>query len=431
MLLGSMDKISHDTIADRQEPLQRAEDLLRATVDWTWAVDRRGYIQHVSEGLTRLSSRPAASARGRCMGDIGVWAWPYASDLFYTSAFQQAQAFRDFKLDLVDNLGRARRQRLCGVPVFDPETGAFTGFHGTALDQSSHRRLEWQVETDRAGARNTLDTLRQRNIELDSALQEAQAADRAKTRFLAQMSHELRTPLNGIIAYADAVNVGAIRPDLDKYAEIIGQMGEAGRHLLSMISDMIDLAAVERETITLETADIDIGDAIDQALAMVRMEINRRHIDARCVQTDSNHRVRADRRRLVQVLVNLLQNALKYGGDGGVIGVDIRSACVNPGGSGIPDAPDRDKLPADLAEGTWIDITVWDSGPGIPADKRERIFDAFTRGSGSQNDSGCSEGLGLGLAVSRKLVRAMNGDLWVTDSPMGGAAFVVRLPGTT
>lgn len=392
-------------------PVRISSDILRAAADWTWAVDAAGRVTMMCEGVTRLCRWPAHSAIGHRFSDLGVWLSPDVGDFTHTEAFASTHAFRDFEYDLVDADGCPRRQRVSGVPVFEPGTGHFAGFQGTGVDQAETRRLHWEIAQPDGVYRDTLATLRHRNRELDHALDAVRSADRAKTNFLAQMSHELRTPLNGIIAYSEAVSAGVIPADSAKYAEIIGAMGHAGKHLLSMLGDIMDLAAIERDTIRLDVETVALGEAIAEAFEMVRMEFDSRGLDAAPIRSDTDLRVRADRRRVIQILVNLLQNALKYGSKGGVIGIDVSEAGETKA-TGLAPA---------------VDVVVWDAGPGIPLDQRESIFNAFTR-LDEDPATQPSAGIGLGLALSRRLARTMGGDLWAGESAEGGAALALRLP---
>lgn len=400
-----------DAVSQHAVSQEAAGELLRAAADWTWSIDAAGRLTVVSSGLTRLLGRPARTVLGRQLADLGALVQPDADDVTATRAFQGRRPFRDFALALVDASGRQRLQRLAGVPVYEAETGAFQGYQGIAQDQSESRPVEHRIAHDRAQLDCTLEKLRSRNAALSDSLTAARAADTAKTRFLAQMSHELRTPLNGIIAYADAVSAGVIPARPEKYVEIIGEMGRAGQHLLAMISDVLDLAGIEHGTLRLHPEAVAVGPAVAEAFGMVRMAMERKGIDTSAVDTDAEAVVEADRRRVVQILINLLQNAVKYGaGENGTVGIEVQG----------PKASDD-------VTGGCVDITVWDDGPGIPPDKQEQIFDAFSRLS-DEAAAQKAEGLGLGLAVSRQLVREMGGDLWVASSPAGGAAFTIRLP---
>ncbi len=409
---------SPETATETEGPVPRCADLLRACADWVWHVDGEGRLTAVAQDLTRLLGRPARSFLGARLADLGVWLSPEAEDLAQTKAFRERRPFRGYELALVDATGKQRVQRLAGAPVFDPRSGAFQGFEGTAQDQSEDRRLAHHMAHHRAQLGHTLECLRQQKGDLRGALESARAADAGKSRFLAQMAHELRTPLNGIIAYAEAVNAGAIPPSRDKYLEIIQDMGAAGRHLLEMIGDVLDLAGLEQGALRVQAEAVPVGPAIAEAFAMVRPAAADKSIETARVATETPAAARAERRRLVQVLVNLLQNAVKYSPAGSEIGVEVRAAAP-------PDGTPGDEPAA--WSGESVDIVVWDTGPGVPPGKREAIFEAFARLQDEESRARI-EGLGLGLAVSRQLARAMGGDLWVEDSAQGGAAFVVRLP---
>ena len=238
-----------------------------------------------------------------------------------------------------------------------------------------------------------------------SALEKSQAAARAKNEFLANMSHELRTPLNAIIGFAEVIADRTFGEDPTRYAAYASDIKRAGTHLLQIISDVLDLSRIENNRITMDIGAVRLADIMDEAKALIVKPARDKGIDLAGMTLARNYVLRADRTRALQILINLLNNAVKFTPTGGAIG--INTAAVDSGSA--------------------VDITVWDTGPGIPPEKQEAIFGAFFQVQDKAYTRG-HEGLGLVLAIARHLARVMGGDIKVLSLPGHGSRFVVRLP---
>jgi len=229
----------------------------------------------------------------------------------------------------------------------------------------------------------------------------AARASLAKTEFLSRMSHELRTPLNVILGFTQLMQLDG-RSEEDR--EGLEHVERAGRHLLQLIDEVLDIARIEEGRLQLTLEDVPVGAVVEEALSLIRPLAGRRGIvvDARGVAA-SPLVVHADRRRLRQVLLNLLANAVKYNAEHGRI--DVRVAGPHGG---------------------LVRIAVADTGPGIPAADQERIFVPFERATGDEE----IEGTGLGLPITQRLAAAMAGRVEL-DSRVGrGSTFAVLLPGS-
>jgi signal transduction histidine kinase len=238
-----------------------------------------------------------------------------------------------------------------------------------------------------------------REIELKS--RELEIASKHKSEFLANMSHELRTPLNAIIGFSEVLSERMFGEVNEKQAEYIGDILQSGQHLLSLINDILDLSKIEAGRMELEFSDLNLPSTIEQTVMLVRERAVRRGITLGRTIDERLGSIRADERKVKQVLLNLLSNALKFTPEGGTI--DVRAA-VNDG----------------VAE-----ISVRDTGIGISPEDQEAVFEEFRQvGTASKR----VEGTGLGLAISRKFIELHGGKIWVKSTIGSGSIFAFTLP---
>ena len=233
------------------------------------------------------------------------------------------------------------------------------------------------------------------------------AASRAKTDLLAMMGHELRTPLNAISGYVQLLSTGVYGPVNAAQLDALMRVDRAQRHLQQLVRDLTDLVRVESGHLNLETTELDVPDLAADLESMVGPQARAKNIEL-VFEGCGERRVIADRARLMQILLNLLSNAIKFTPEGGSIRLDCPS---RDGGA--------------LMESTAF-LRVRDTGPGIARDKQATIFDPFVQIEASGGKP--SEGVGLGLTISRHLARAMEGDLRVRSELGSGSSFTVTLP---
>ncbi len=237
--------------------------------------------------------------------------------------------------------------------------------------------------------------------EIADKSRQLEAASQHKSEFLANMSHELRTPLNAIIGFSEVLAERMFGDINDKQAEYLQDILESGRHLLSLINDILDLSKIEAGRMELELTEFDLPQAIQNALTLVRERALRRGIALHHVIDDRVADVRADERKVKQVLLNLLSNAIKFTPEGGRI--DVRAA------------------PAD----GLVQVSVTDTGIGIAPTDQDTVFEEF-RQVGTADKK--AEGTGLGLALSRKFIELHGGKIWLTSQVGVGSTFTFTLP---
>ena len=239
-------------------------------------------------------------------------------------------------------------------------------------------------------------------LEAQLARTRAEAANKAKTDFLAVMSHELRTPLNSIAGYTELLEMGLRGPVTSEQREDLLKIRRSQRHLLGLINDLMNFAKLETGHVELEFTPVPVNEILAVLDALTEPQVASKHITYRHGRCDPGLAVYADREKTHQILINLVSNAVKFTKAGGAITIECEP------------------------EGDRVHFQVSDTGEGIPAEKLGSIFEPFVQvktGFTREHD-----GVGLGLAISRDLARMMHGDLTVTSKIGQGSRFTLTLP---
>jgi signal transduction histidine kinase len=258
------------------------------------------------------------------------------------------------------------------------------------------RRVEDRTRDLGAALRQNAGLLR----ELERKSRDLEATSRHKSEFLATMSHELRTPLNAIIGFSEVLRERMVGELNERQAEYLEDIHVSGRHLLALIDDILDIAKVEAGRTDHVLEDVDVGECLETGLMMVRERAMRGEVRLALDVDPGVAPVRADGRRLRQIVFNLLSNAVRFTPPGGLVEVS----------AGATDGEVR--------------VAVRDTGPGIAQEDRERIFESFHQAG----DADRRDGTGLGLALSRAFAELHGGRLWVESRPGEGSTFVLALP---
>ena len=284
--------------------------------------------------------------------------------------------------------------------------------------------IEWEGDDARlASLRDVTDRKRAEEsaAELEEerlARAEAEAANRAKSEFIAMMSHELRTPLNAVIGYAELLQLGIPGPLTEAQRTQVARILTSARHLLGLVNEVLDLARVDAGRLSLERTIARADSSIDAAVAVIQPMAEARGVSiTRDRAALASVRYEGDETRVRQILVNLLTNAVKFTDPGGRITIQcgtVRQPAPEARLQGI---------------GPWAYLCVEDTGIGIPPEQLSAIFDPFVQVDSSPTRP--RDGSGLGLTISRRLAQLMKGDLSVRSTVGQGSALTLWLPAVT
>ncbi len=361
------------------------ETLLRLLVESVrdyaiFVLDPGGHIMTWNPGAERLKGWRAEEIIGRHFSTF------YPPESMDKPAWELDVAERDGRVE--DEGWRLRKDgtrfwaNVVITALRDP-AGQLVGFAKVTRDLTERRAAELRAIDD---ARR---------------LAEAEAANRAKSEFLAAMSHELRTPLNAIGGYVDLLLLG-VRGELSEHQrEDLRRIRRSQQHLLAIINDLLNFSRLEAGRVAYEIQPIRLAEVVQEVAAMIEPQAEAAGIVLDWTECRDVVAV-ADQAKVEQVLLNLLTNAIKFTREGGRITVSCAAAA-----------------------GT-VRLSVADTGIGIPAEKLDSIFEPFVQVGRSL--SSAHEGTGLGLAISRDLARGMGGDLAVISRPGAGSTFTLTLP---
>jgi len=381
---------------------RRFLDITRAASDWIWETDADGHLKYISDRVVQAVGLPPLLLKGKHLTELGT----FQKDLNGSSKAETAIAkhipFRSVPMTIIGTDGENKIFNISGVPVFN-EKGRFTGYRGTSDDITARLAAEDEASTSRADLEKAIGEITRKNLQLEMTAKKAVAAARAKDEFLATMSHELRTPLNAIIGFAEVMGMETFGPLSEKYREYVGDILNSGKHLLSLIEDILDIARIESDKIPMEITRTSLKEMVDDAVILVQRHAEGKEIDISATRIDEDFDLKVDPTRCLQIIVNILGNAVKFTPQNGQIGIETQ------------------------IRGENLFLTIWDTGPGIAISEQERIFEAFKQAHNGIYSRG-EDGVGLGLTLSLKLARLMKGDITVESEPGKGSRFTVQLP---
>jgi PAS domain S-box-containing protein len=276
----------------------------------------------------------------------------------------------------------------------------------SAQAQIEEQATELEVMTEELLSAN--EELRLQTEAANRMRESAEAANRAKSDFLTWMSHELRTPLNAVGGYAELLTMGVPGPVNERQLDMLRRISRNQAHLLGLVNQLLDLSKIEAGGVSYAIEEIDVTGVVDSVVPMIEPQLTAKRL-AFTASAPPGLRVRADRDKVRQILVNLLGNAIKFTAEGGHIRLE-----------GAPKEGAAERL-------HQVALSVHDTGIGIAPEMQAAVFEPFVQVEGRQGRSR-PLGTGLGLAISRELARGMGGDITLVSAPGSGSTFTLVLP---
>ena len=374
--LETTDRVQRE--AERQAHAQQMQTLLSSFPGGIAAIDHEGRYTFVNQAMADILRRPAEQVVGRLVEEIlPARAVRLRQEL---QLLQQGQVLTE------------------EVPNPQPDGGPHTYFHATRVAspadaQGRHTYYAFTIDiTERKRAEQRA----------EAAREEAERANQAKSQFMSQMSHELRTPLNAVLGFGQLLQTDPHHPLQPRQQLNVQEILKGAEHLLNLINGLLDISRIEAGKFAVQLGPVPVQQLVNEALALMQPLAQRSGITLQeAIDTAPHLHLQADRTRLLQVLLNLLSNAINYNRERGSVSVEW------------------------LAEDGELTLGIRDTGPGLSREQRERLFEPFQRlhAEGSR-----IEGTGIGLALSRRLVEAMGGQIGVDSEPGMGCLFWVRMP---
>ncbi|MFZ5856871.1 MAG: PAS domain S-box protein [Chloroflexota bacterium] len=373
---------------------KQAEDELKRNINFTSALlnaiptpvfykDKSGKYLGCNHAFSELMGKTANEIRGKSVFDL----WPNENAVLFNNKDREllkTQERQVYEGEIPDKHGNHLSVIFIKDVYFD-ESAEVAGVVGAFIDITTRKQAE--------------ETLRLANAEMERAL-------RLKDEFLANMSHELRTPLNAILGISESLLEQMVGPLNEKQVKYLTTVAESGQHLLELINDVLDLAKINAGRVTLDISKVDVGAVAQSSLRMIYELAQKKGLETTVKIDEAVTTVLADERRLKQMLVNLLINAVKFTPQGGRIGLEING---NP-------------------EAKTLHFTIWDTGIGIAQKDLRLLFQPFV-----QLDAGLtrgSQGTGLGLVLVSQMARLHGGSISVQSEPNKGSRFTISIPWT-
>ncbi len=355
-------------------------DFEKGTSDWLWETDRDGKISYFSPRLAEAIGRKDDDILGATFATLIQPDDDTAGWIAFVSAMSKQEEIPSLVLSLTTN-GQRQHWQMTARPLFSDDN-RFLGYRGVGRDVSERWRSEQTIR---------------------SAKETAEQANLAKSQFLSIVGHEIRTPLNAIVGFAELL----MSPQSDAMGDkakrdFLQTITESSHQLQALINDVLDTTRIEKGTLRLLEQEVDAAEVVEAAAKLCRDQADHASVTV-IVRVTDNVNILGDQSRLKQVMFNLLSNAIKFSPTGGVVNAEFERGPANE-----------------------FVFAVRDAGIGIKSEDAERVFDPFV-----QADEGTARrygGLGLGLALARKIARLHGGDITLTSNKNTGTLARLTLP---
>ncbi len=397
-------------IHELNQSLAYLETVLESSEDMIATTDTEGRIVRFSRGGERILGYKEEEVRGRKASEFYVN--PEERERIL-QILKERGSVVNYETQLLRKDGRPVDISLTISQLRDKE-GNVIGTVGVSKDITEEKRLREELARKNRELEELNEMLEEKVIErtreLEKINEELKRANQVKARFISNMSHELRTPLTSIIGYSELFldrTYGELTEAQEKY---ISHIMQAGKHLLHLVNNILDLAKIEAGKISLVSEVLSIPQIIEEIVFVMKPQADKKSIS---IVTEINEDVKdfvADRTKLKQILFNLLSNAVKFTPEGGRIGIKAQ----------YMDRP----FPWTPSGKRFLRFSIWDTGPGIPEEGRDRIFEEFEQLDPSRS----TEGTGLGLPMTKKLVELHGGHIELESELGKGSVFHVYLP---
>jgi PAS domain S-box-containing protein len=383
----------------RRESEERFRALVETTHEWIWSIDRDGRYTYSNPAVTAMLGYTPPELIGRNFMEFMHEADRETVEFMFPMIVADKWGWKDLIIRWRHKDGTYRYLERNATPILDAK-GELAGYRGSDRDITERRQAEELLREERAQLARRVE---ERTAELTTANRQLAKAARLKDEFLASMSHELRTPLNSILGLSEVLQEEVYGSLNQKQMRSLHTIEESGRHLLSLINDILDLSKIEAGKVQLIFDTVSVESVCLASLRLVKEAAQKKRL--KVVQSVDSQiaTVWADERRLKQILVNLLGNAVKFTPEGGTVGLEVRS----------------------LPGGHQLTFAVWDTGIGIAPENFDRLFQPFV-----QLDSRLARqfgGTGLGLALVKRMVEMQGGTISVQSEVGRGSRFMFSL----
>jgi PAS domain S-box-containing protein len=359
----------------------RFRDFAEASSDWYWEMDEDLRFSYFSDHFTEVTGVDAAELLGKSREESGIPNVDSEAWQSHLEALENRKPFRNFIHPRPGPDGATVWLSVSGIPYYD-KNGAFKGFRGTG---------------------NNVTELVAAQRSADQARAEAEAANRAKSNFLASMSHELRTPLNAILGFSEILKEQILGPHVNgKYHEYSADIHSSASYLLELINDLLDISTIEAGKRSLDKEPLAVKDLIDDCMRIFIERAHSKDIELATDVPENNPMLYADKNAIRQILINLLTNAVKFTPNSGSISVLVNST------------------------NKCTEFVVCDNGIRISSGRLSTITDPFIRGELSPDKT--DAGWGLGLSIVRSLVELHKGEIDIESQVGKGTSVTIRIP---